>query len=88
MDTQSRADLVAAWAVGIGVGLITLQITWLVANRIASLMWEAPRGPTTAFTIALIVGVVTSVVTGHRLAKSSAMRDIAITTVPQPTTRR
>ena len=88
MGTQSRADLVAAWAVGIGVGLITLQITWLVANRLASLIWGAPRGPITAFTIAVIAGVVTSVVTGRRLAKSSARREITITTVPQPTSQR
>lgn len=85
MGTQSRADLVAAWAVGIGVGLITLQITWLIANRLASLIWGAPRGPMTAFTIAVIAGVVTSVVTGRRLAKSSARRDVAMTTVPHPT---
>lgn len=88
MGTQSRADLVAAWVVGIGVGLITLQITWLIANRLASLIWGVPRGPTTAFTIVVIAGVVTSIVTGRRLAKSSARRDIAMTTVPQPTIQR
>jgi len=88
MPTQNRADLVAAWAVGIGVGLIALQLTWLIANRITSLMWEAPRGPIIAFTTAMVVGVVTSTVVGHKLAKSSARREIAITTSPHPTLRQ
>ncbi|VAW08440.1 hypothetical protein MNBD_ACTINO02-2331 [hydrothermal vent metagenome] len=88
MDTNNRADLVAAWAVGIGIGLIALQVTWLAANRLSALVWDAPRGPTIAFTTAVVVGVVTSIVAGHRLAKSSAPRDVAMTNVPQRATRQ
>jgi len=68
-DRSGRADLVAAWAIGIGVGLIALQLTWLAANRLASVFWEAPTGPTIAFTTAVVVGIVVSIVAGRRLAK-------------------
>ena len=68
-ESSGRADLVTAWAVGVGVGLITLQITWLVANRVASLFWGTPRGPIIAISIALLVGIATSGVAGRRLAR-------------------
>jgi divalent metal cation (Fe/Co/Zn/Cd) transporter len=74
MQGSGRADLVSAWAVGIGVGLIALQITWLVANRITSLYWEPPAGPTIAFATALAVGGVISVIAGQRLAKKATDR--------------
>ncbi len=67
MERSSRADLVSAWAVGIGIGLIALQVTWLIANRLASLLWEAPVGPTVAFTLAMLVGVAVSIIAGKRL---------------------
>jgi hypothetical protein len=69
VERKSRADLVAAWAVGIGVGLVTLQITWLIANRITSVFWDPPRGPTIAFTTAVVAGIVVSVIAGQRLVK-------------------
>jgi len=72
MQGSGRADLVAAWAVGIGVGLIALQITWLLANRITSLFWDPPQGPTIAFATALAAGAVISVIAGRRLAKKTA----------------
>lgn len=68
-EGSSRAELVAAWAVGIGVGLIALQLTWLVANRVASAIWDAPTGPSVAFAIALAVGLIVSVIAGRRLTR-------------------
>lgn len=70
-DGSGRADLVAAWAIGIGVGLIALQLTWLTANRVASVFWDAPAGPTIAFTTAVVVGIAVSVVAGRRLARKT-----------------
>jgi MFS superfamily sulfate permease-like transporter len=70
-DGSGRADLVSAWAIGIGVGLIALQLTWLTANRVASVFWEAPTGPTIAFTTAILVGIAVSIVAGRRLARKT-----------------
>ena len=70
-DGSGRADLVSAWAIGIGVGLIALQLTWLTANRVASVFWEAPAGPTVAFTTAVLVGIAVSIVAGRRLARKT-----------------
>ena len=64
-----RAALVAAWAIGVGIGLIVLQLTWLVAARIASLFWSPPRGPTIAFLAAIVAGTVVSIVAGRRLSR-------------------
>jgi hypothetical protein len=64
------ADGVAAWAVGIGVGLIALMLTWIVGNRIAMVVWDAPVGPTVAFVGAILVGIVATVVAGIQLVRS------------------
>ncbi len=64
-----RADLVAAWAIGVGIGLIVLQLTWLIAARIAGLFWSPPQGPTIAFLTAIVAGTVVSVVAGRHLAR-------------------
>jgi hypothetical protein len=66
---RGRADRVAAWAVGIGVGLIALMLTWIVGNRIAMVVWDAPVGPTVAFIGAILVGIVATVVAGIRLVR-------------------
>ena len=65
-----RADGVAAWAVGIGVGLIALMVTWIIGNRIAMVVWDTPVGPTVAFVSAILVGIVVAVVAGVRLVRS------------------
>ncbi|HEX6580956.1 MAG TPA: hypothetical protein VF195_08805 [Actinomycetota bacterium] len=67
---RARADGVAAWAAGVGVGLIALMLTWIVGNRIAMVVWDAPIGPTVAFIGAILVGIVVTVVAGVRLVRS------------------
>jgi hypothetical protein len=69
---SSRADFVAAWAIGIGVGLIILQLTWLIANRIAGIFWAPPAGPTIAFATAVAAGLITAIIAGRRLAHKAA----------------
>ena len=71
---SSRADLVAAWAIGVGIGLMTLQLTWLVAARLAALVWEPPVGPTVAFATACVAGVVGTIIGGRRLSLSVRRR--------------
>ncbi|MFV9672007.1 MAG: hypothetical protein ACNYZH_02180 [Acidimicrobiia bacterium] len=73
MARSSRADLVSAWGIGVGIGLIALQLTWLVGARFASLFWEAPVGPTVAFISACLVGAIVAIVAGRRLARKTAM---------------
>jgi hypothetical protein len=67
--SAARADAVAAWATGAGIGLIVVMVTWLVGNRLAGLVWDAPVGPTVAFAVAIAAGIVTSLVAGARLAR-------------------
>jgi hypothetical protein len=62
-----RAEVVAARAVGVGVGLIVLMLVWLVGNRLAGLVWEPPVGPTVAFAGAIVIGFTTGVIAGRRL---------------------
>ena len=66
---SGRADGVAAWAVGIGVGLIALMVTWIIGNRIAMVVWDAPVGPTVAFIGAILVGILATVVAGIQLVR-------------------
>lgn len=66
---SGRADGVAAWAVGIGVGLIALMLTWIVGNRIAMVVWDSPVGPTVAFIGAILVGIVATVIAGIQLVR-------------------
>ncbi|MEA3502631.1 MAG: hypothetical protein U9R47_07635 [Actinomycetota bacterium] len=61
--------------IGVGIGLMALQVTWLVGARIASLFWEAPVGPTVAFVNACLIG---TIVAGRRLARKTTVRgDVA-----------
>jgi hypothetical protein len=54
-----------------GVGLIALMLTWIVGNRIATVVWDAPIGPTVAFIGAILVGIVVTVLAGIKLVRSS-----------------
>jgi hypothetical protein len=63
-------ERIAAWAVGAGIGLITMMLTWLVGDRLAALVWETPTGPTVAFVTAILAGIATGAFTGRRLDRS------------------
>lgn len=65
--SPDRGEIVAARAIGVGMGLIALMVSWLIGSRLAELAWEAPVGPTVAFTTAVAIGVMTAVVAGRRL---------------------
>ena len=73
---RERADRLAARAVGAGIGLLTLMISWLVGERLAGLAWEPPAGPTVAFVSAVAIGVVVAVITGRRLAAATRRRPL------------
>jgi hypothetical protein len=45
------------------------MLTWIVGNRIAMVVWDAPIGPTVAFIGAILVGIVATVVAGIRLVR-------------------
>lgn len=64
-----RADRIAAWATGSGLGLVVLMLTWLIGNRLTALIWPRPVGPTVAFVGAIVTGLVTAVASGVRLAR-------------------
>lgn len=66
--SELRAELIAARAVGVGIGLITLMLAWLVGNRMTALAWDPPVGPTVAFVGAIAIGMATAIVSGRRLA--------------------
>ncbi len=72
-DSDRRADIIAAWAVGVGVGLLTLMIAWLVGNRLLGLVLDAPEGPTTAFIGALTLGVLAANVAGQRCVRATTV---------------
>ena len=69
IQSSSRADLISAWGIGVGIGLIAFQLTWLVGARLAGLIWEPPVGPTVAFVSALVVGAIVSVIAARKLAR-------------------
>ena len=63
-----RSDIVSAWAVGAGAGLIVLMVTWLIGNRILSLALGSPRGPVAAILTAVAAGAGTWAWLGRRLS--------------------
>jgi hypothetical protein len=52
------ADRIAAWATGVGIGLMVMMLTWLGGVRLAEIAWEPPIGPTVAFVAAIVAGLV------------------------------
>ena len=68
--SRVRADRVSAWAVGVGVGLMTMMLTWLMGNRLTALAWDAPVGPTVALITAIGAGVMATCIVGLRLDRS------------------
>ena len=71
MPPVSDSDRIAAVATAVGVGLIVLMITWLLGNRLIGLMWSPPVGPVVSLSLAVAAGVVTSVVAGQRLVRTT-----------------
>jgi hypothetical protein len=69
-SSSRAAETVAAWATGVGMGLAALMVSWLIANRITALVWEVPLGPVVAMSLAIGIGVITTVFGGRRLAGS------------------
>ena len=80
MSRRHPADVVSAYAIGGGIGLICLQLTWLVGNRIATALWDVPVGPTVGFVTALVVGGIASLVAGRKLARKVQARADAVST--------
>lgn len=62
-------DRVAAWATAVGVGLVTVMVTWLVGNQVTGLVWDRPLGPSLAFAGAVVIGTVTAVISGRQLSR-------------------
>lgn len=69
MSASTRADSVAAWAVGIGVGLIVLQLSWLLLQRITSYIWQPPVGPVLSISLAVVFGLSASIFAIRRLVR-------------------
>lgn len=64
-----RADYIAAWTTGIGIGLAVFMVTWLVANRITGLLMTVPTGPVVAMASALVAGSAVAARQGWRLSR-------------------
>jgi hypothetical protein len=62
-------DRVAARAPGVGIGLVSLMLTWLIGSRLAALVWPPPTGPTVAFVAAIGVGILVSAVAAAVLSR-------------------
>ena len=65
-----NAELVAAWATGVGIGLAVFMISWLIGSRMAALFWEAPVAPVVSMLVAVAIGTGVAVGSGRRLAAS------------------
>jgi hypothetical protein len=67
-ESDARADRVAAWATGVGVGLVVFMVSWLVWNRVLDMIFSAPTGPVVAMTMAVLTGAAVAIRQGRRLA--------------------
>jgi len=72
-DNDARADRVAAWATGVGAGLVVFMVSWLVSNRVLTMYLAVPMGPVAAMTVAIVTGAAVTVRQGRRL--SARFRD-------------
>jgi hypothetical protein len=64
-----RADIVAGWVTGIGIGSAVFMLTWIVANRLTGLWMASPTGPVVAMVTAILVGMVVAARQGWRLSR-------------------
>jgi hypothetical protein len=68
--TEHNADRVARRATAVGVGLLVLMPTWLIAVRVTALLWDPPVGPTVALLIAIATCAVVAAAMNRRLHRS------------------
>lgn len=73
--TAHPADRVAAWATGIGIGMLVFMLTWLVGNRLTALVLEPPAAPILAMAFAVVAGSLVAVTQGRRLATRFNVED-------------
>ena len=66
----TRPDRVAAHATGVGIGLITFMVTWLVGARVTEHLWGPSAAAIVAMVTATIVGIATTIVAGRRLLRT------------------
>lgn len=71
---RTRPDVVAAWAVATGVGLIVLMLAWSLGSRATTIAWEPPIGPTVALAGAVVAGSLAGALTGRRLNRALMRR--------------
>jgi hypothetical protein len=64
-----RADIVAGWVTGIGIGFAVFMLTWIVANRLTALWMSAPTGPVVAIVTAILAGTVVAARQGRHLSQ-------------------
>jgi len=69
---RERADRLAAGAVGAGIGLLALMVSWLVGQRLTELIWGPPAGPTVAIVSSILIGLAVALMTGRRLSAGVA----------------
>lgn len=65
-------DSVAAWATGVGIGLLSVMVVWLVGSRVIALVLEPPLGPSLSLAGAVVVGAVAAAISGRQLSKRLA----------------
>lgn len=46
------------------------MVSWLIGNRLAALVWDAPVGPVVAFVAAILTGAVVALIAGRRLSRT------------------
>ncbi len=70
--TDQRADRIAVHATGVGIGLISFMVTWIIAARITERMLDTPTNAYVAMVVALGTGAVVAVVASRRLGRTDA----------------
>lgn len=70
-SADNRADLIAARATGLGIGLIVFMLTWTIGARVTEWLLDAPAHAYVAMAIALLTGTISTVRAARRLATST-----------------
>lgn len=69
LTAPAKADYLAAWATGVGIGGGCFMLTWILANRVTGMFMSIPAGPITAMTLAVVTGLATAGWGGWRLSR-------------------